>query len=89
MPREQMAPLVQATFAWAKRLNESGRSEVQYSLAAHAGGLMGGFCVHNVESAEQLAEDLATCPMAGLSKFKVYPLVTLEASQKIIEGLLA
>jgi hypothetical protein len=85
-PPEQMAPLVQAT---AKRMKESGRSEIQYAMADHAGGLMGGFCIHNVESAEQLAEDLATMPLGALSTFKVYPLVTMEASQKIIEGMLA
>jgi len=89
VPPEQMLPLIKANFAWAKRLKESGRTEVQYGLADHAGGLMGGFCVHNVESAEQLAEDLATFPMAGQATFKVYPLVTMEASEKIIEGLLS
>ena len=89
MPPEQMAPLVQATFDWVKRMKESGRSEIQYAMADHAGGLMGGFSIHNVESAEQLAEDLATMPLGTLSTFKVYPLVTMEASQKIIEGLLA
>ena len=88
IPPEQMAPLTKAMFAWAKRLKESGRSEVQYCMADHAGGLMGGFCVHNVESAEQLSEDLATFPMAGLATFKVYPLVTMEAAEKIIEGVL-
>ena len=87
VPPEQMLPLIKANFAWAKRMKASGRSEVQYGLADHAGGIMGGFCVHNVESAEQLAEDLATFPMAGQATFKVYPLVTMEASEKIIEGI--
>ena len=88
MPPEQMSPLVKATLAWAKRMKESGRSEVQYCLADHAGGLMGGFCIHNVESAEQLAEDLATFPLASLSTFKVYPLVTMEAFEKMTDGML-
>ena len=89
MPPEQIAPLMKANFAWVKRLKESGRSEVQYCLADHAGGLMGGFCIHNAESAEQLAEDLATFPLAMVSTFKVYPLINMEASEKITEGILA
>lgn len=89
MPPEQFGTLAKAMFDWAKRLKESKRSEIQYCLADHAGGMMGGICIHNVESAEQLAEDLATFPAAALSTFKVYPLITMEASQKIIEGMLA
>ena len=89
VPPEQMLPLMKANFAWAKRLKDSGRSEVQYCLADHAGGLMGGFCVHNVESAEQLAEDLAAFPMSGQATMKVCPLITMEASEKVIEGLLS
>ena len=89
MPPEQMVPLVRGMFSWAKGLKKSGRSEVQYCLADHAGGLMGGMCIHNVDSAEQLAEDLATFPFAAQSTFKVYPLVSMEASEKIAEGMLA
>jgi hypothetical protein len=87
MPPEQFLPFAKGTMAWARRMKESGRSEVAYCLADHAGGLMGGFCIHNVDSAEQLAEDLATCPAAGLSTVKVYPLVALEVTEKLIEAL--
>lgn len=89
MPPEQFGLLSKAMFSWTKRMKDSGRSEVQYGLADHAGSMMGGICIHNAESAEQLAEDLATFPAASLSTFKVYPLVSMEASQKIIEGMLA
>ncbi len=87
MPPEQWFPIMKETFAWTKRMNESGRSEIAYAFADHAGGLMGGFCIHNVESAEQLAEDLATFPMSGLVNFKVYPLVAMETTEKIFEGI--
>ncbi len=89
VPPEQMAPVARGMFSWAKRLKASGRSEAQYCLADHAGSLMGGMCIHNVDSAEQLAEDLATCPFATQSTFKVYPLISMEASEKIVEGILA
>ena len=89
MPPEQALALGKANMAWARRMRESGRSEVLYCLADHAGGLEGGFSVHNVDSAEQLAEDLATCPAAGLATFKVYPLVAMEVVEKMIEGALA
>ena len=89
LPPEQALALAKESWAWARRMKESGRAEVYYALADHAGGLTGGFCVHNVESAEQLAEDLATFPMAGLCIMKVYPLVTPEVAEKIIEGVLA
>jgi muconolactone delta-isomerase len=86
MPPEQFLAFSKENMAWARRMKESGRSEVQYALADHAGGLMGGFCVHNVDSAEQLAEDLATLPAAGLSTVKVYPLVAVEVTEKLIKG---
>ena len=89
LPPEQALALSKETWAWARRMKESGRSEVQYALADHAGGLTGGFCVHNVESAEQLAEVLATCPMAGLATFKIHPLVAPEVAEKLVEGALA
>ena len=44
-------------------MKESGRSEIQYAMADHAGGLMGGFFIHNVESAEQLAEAISEWEM--------------------------
>ena len=89
MPPEQTATLTKAMFSWAKRLKAVGRSEIAYCFADHAGGLMGGMCIHNTDSAEQLAEDLATFPFATQSTFKVYPLITMEASEKIAEGILA
>ena len=89
VPPEQMSPLLKATLDWAKRMKESGRSEVQYCLADHAGGLMGGCCIHNVESAEQLAEDLATFPLATLTTMKVYPLVTMDAFEKMTDAMLS
>lgn len=89
MPPEQFLPFAKEVAAWARRMRESRRSEVQYALADHAGGFMGGFCIHNVDSAEQLAEDLATCPAAGLSTIKVYPLVAMEVVEKLIEAALA
>ena len=88
-PPEQMLQLNKEMWAWARRMQESGRTELQYALADHAGGLMGGFCVHNVESAEQLAQDLASFPGAGLATMKVYPLVAPEVAEKLIEAGLA
>jgi hypothetical protein len=87
IPPEQMITLLKANFDWVERLTKSGRSEITYGIADHMGGLTGGFCIHNVETAEQLAEDMATCPAAGLSTMKLYPLVTMEASKKIFESM--
>ena len=89
MPPEQFLPLAKENFAWARRGRELGGVEAQYCLADHAGGLMGGVAIVNVESAEQLAERLATFPAAGLSTFKVYPLVAPEVAEKLVEGALA
>ena len=81
---EQFIPLAKANNAWAKRMRDSGRCEAQYLLADHAGGLEGGFGIVNYDSAEQLAEDLATFPAAGLCTFKVYPLVAPELGEKLV-----
>ena len=86
MPPEQALALCKEDMAWLRRARESGRAEVQYCFADHAGGLMGGCGICNYESAEQLAEELATCPAAGVSTFKVYPLVAPEVVEKMIEA---
>ena len=85
MPPEQFYPFAKTILEWTKRMKDSGRSEVAYAFADHAGGFMGGFCVHNVESTEQLAEDLATFPAAGLSTMKAYPLVGFEFMERFVE----
>jgi len=87
MPPEQFLPLAKANFAWSKRMRDTGRAEVQYLLADHAGGIMGGFGIVNYESAEQLAEDLAIFPASGLATFKVYPLVAPEVGEKLVGTL--
>jgi hypothetical protein len=89
MPPEQGLALGKANMAWIKRVKETGRVEAAYLLADHAGGFEGGFGIINYESAEQMAEDLATCPVAGLSTFKVYPLVAPEVTEKLIDAALA
>jgi hypothetical protein len=86
MPPEQSLVLSKEAWAWARRMRESGRVEAQYALADHAGGMMGGLGIVNYESAEQMAEDLATFPGAGISTFKVYPLVAPEVAEKLIEA---
>jgi len=89
MPPEQALPLIKECYAWARRMRESGRVEAQYALADHAGGLMGGFGIGDYESAEQMAEALATYPAAGIVTMKAYPLVAMEVVEKMIEGALA
>lgn len=89
MPPEQMLSLTKEMWAWAKRLRDSGKADVTYALADHAGGLMGGCGIMNVNSLEELAENLGTFPGAGLSTFKVYPLVAPEVAEKLVEGALA
>ena len=84
MPPEQLLPLLKANTEWTKRMKASGRTEVAYLLADHAGGFMGGFGIVNYDSAEQLAEDLATFPGAGLTTCKVYPLVAPEFAEKLV-----
>ena len=87
LPPEQFLPLAKANYAWVRRLRDSGRCEVDYLMADHAGGLMGGFGIVNYDSAEQLAEDLGTFPASGLSTYKVYPLVGIEVGEKLIGTL--
>lgn len=89
VPPEQMLPLIKETWAWARRMRESRKVEAQYALADHAGGLTGGFGIVNYESAEQMSEDLAAFPMAGLATFKVYPLAAPEVVEKLIEAATA
>jgi muconolactone delta-isomerase len=89
MPPEQSLALAKAQWDWSRKTQETGMVEVVYGLADHAGGLMGGFAIVNYESAEQLAEALATMPAAGLATVKMYPLVAPEVTEKIIEGALA
>ena len=89
MPPEQQLTLTKEGWAWSKRLTESGKSDVAYALADHAGGLMGGCGIMNVNSLEELAEILGTFPMAGLATMKVYPLVAPEVAEKLVEGALA
>jgi hypothetical protein len=89
MPREQTLSLIKECWAWARRQKELGKAEVQYALADHAGGLEGGVGIAKVESLEELAEVLATYPAVGLVTFKVYPLVAVEVTEKIIEAAMA
>lgn len=89
MPPEQSLTLTKEIWAWSKRMTQSGKSDVAYALADHAGGLMGGCGIMNVNSLEELAENLGTCPGFGIATFKVYPLVTPEVAEKLIEGALA
>ncbi len=89
MPPEQGLALVKECHAWARRQRESGRVEAQYALADHAGGLMGAFGIADYESAEQMAEALATYPAASICTFKAYPLVALEVAEKLVDGALA
>lgn len=89
MPPEQMLPLTKEIWAWSRRMLETKKAEVAYGLADHAGGLMGGCGIMNVDSLEELAENLASCPGTGVATFKVYPLVSQETAEKLVEGALA
>ena len=84
-PPEQLLTLAKAQWSWSKRQQDTGKAEVIYSLAGHAGGLMGGMGICNFDSAEELAEALATMPAAYSASVKVYPLVTLEVTGRLIE----
>jgi hypothetical protein len=42
-----------------------------------------------VDSLEELAENLASVPGAGIVTFKVYPLVSQETAEKLVDGALA
>ena len=87
-PAETLAH-TKEVWAWSKRMKESGKADVSYGLVGHAGGLMGGMGIMNVASLEELAENLGTCPAAGIATFKVYPLVSQEVAEKLVEGALA
>jgi hypothetical protein len=87
MPPEQFLPLAKANSEWIKRMLNSGRCEVTYLLADHAGGTMGGFGIINYDSAEQMAEDLATFPGAAISNYRVYPLVSTDFMEKFASNM--
>jgi len=89
MSPEQTLTMIKDTWAWSRSLIESGKADVGYALADHAGGLMGGCGIVNVNSLEELAEALGTCPAIGTATMKVYPLVAPEVAEKLIEGALA
>jgi len=85
-PPEQLLSLAKAQWSWSKRQQETGKAEVVYGLAEHAGGLMEGMGICNYESAEELAEALATMPAAYVATIKVYPLVAQEVTERLIEA---
>jgi len=87
MSPEQNLQLAKANYDWMRRMIDSGRCEVTYLMADHAGGSMGGFGVINYDSEEQMAEDLATFPGANLSNYKVCPLVSPEIMEKFISNM--
>ena len=87
MSPEQFLPLAKATYDWMRRMIDSGRCEVTYLMADHAGGTMGGFGVVNYDSAEQMAEDLATFPASATSNYKVCPLVSPDIMKKFISNM--
>ena len=89
MTPEQTLNLAKMNWAWSKRLVESGKADVAYALADHAGGLMGGCGIMNVNSLEELAENLGTFPALGIATMKVYPLVAPEVAEKLVDGALA
>ena len=86
LPPEQLLALGKAQWSWVDRQRKTGKAEVVYGLAEHAGGLMGGVGIFNYESAEELAEALATMPAAFSASVKVYPLVTPEVTERLIEA---
>ena len=87
IPTEQNLNLAKANYDWMGRMIDSGRCEVTYLMADHAGGTMGGFGVVNYDSAEQMAEDMATFPGAAMSNYKVCPLVSPEIMEKFISNM--
>ena len=89
MPPEQSLGLTKECWAWSRRMLETKKADVTYGLADHAGGLMGGCGIMNVESLEELAENLATFPMSGIATMKVYPLVSQETAEKLVDAALA
>lgn len=87
MSPEEFLQLAKANLAWAKKLRETKKVEAQYAFADHGGGFMGGFGIADYDSAEQLAESLATFPGVGLSNVRVYPLVGMEVVEKFTDQM--
>ena len=86
VPPNQLLSLAKAQWAWFKTQQETGKVEVVYGLAEHAGGLMGGVGICNYESEEDLAEALARMPAAYAGTIKIYPLVAPEVTKRLIEA---
>ena len=86
LPPEQLLTLCKAQWSWVNKQQEAGKAEVVYGLAEHAGGLMGGMGIFNYESADELAEALATMPAAYSASVNVYPLVAPEVTERLIEA---
>lgn len=89
LPPDQALAMVKEQWAWVKRMKEAGKVETSYALADHGGGLLGGCGIIDVKSLEDLAEMLATMPVARFTSARVYPLVAPEVTERIIEGRLA
>ena len=87
MTLEQNLQMSKATYDWQRRMINSGRYEVTYLMADQAGGTMGGFGIGNYDSAEQMAEDLATFPASATSNYKVCPLVSPDIMKKFISNM--
>jgi len=89
MISEQSLAQIKDIWQWSRTLAEAGKSEAVFAFADEAGGLMGGCSIMNVDSLEELAENLGTCPAAGIATFKVHPLVAPELVERLVDKALS
>ncbi|HEX9091631.1 MAG TPA: hypothetical protein VF831_09090 [Anaerolineales bacterium] len=81
LPPEQAVSLYQAVIAWTDERLKNGKLEVTYG---YPGG--GGIAIANVNSQEELFDELLTYPLYGLFDWKIKVLVDLKhAFNSVIE----
>ena len=85
LPPEQAVALGRENWAWVRKMTAAGKLDVAFGLADHAGGILGGCGIANVESLEELGGLLASLPVVAISNVKVYPLVAPEVVEKLID----
>lgn len=73
IPPEQAVSLYQAVLAWTDERLKNGKLEVNYVLP---GG--GGIAIANVNSPEELYDELLTYPLYGVFDWKIKVLVDLK-----------
>ena len=76
IPPEMLTGVYDGSIAWGRRYLASKKMEQAWAFA----GLPAGAGVLNVNSAEELNQIMAECPLAGFAETQIYALADFEKS---------